>query len=46
VTERTTSIAYVVEAHHGTAAIDVDDAASAIEVLLGRHLDPGMVQRR
>ncbi len=24
----------------------VDDAASAIEVLLGRHLDLGMVQRR
>jgi DNA/RNA-binding domain of Phe-tRNA-synthetase-like protein len=46
VTERTTSIAYVVEAHHGTAAIDVDDAASAIDDLLRRHLRPGEVQRR
>jgi DNA/RNA-binding domain of Phe-tRNA-synthetase-like protein len=46
VTERTTSIAYIVEAHHRTAAIDVDDAASAIEDLLRRHLDPGDVQRR
>jgi DNA/RNA-binding domain of Phe-tRNA-synthetase-like protein len=46
VTERTTSIAYVVEAHHGTAAIDVDDAASAINDLLRRHLRPEEVERR
>jgi DNA/RNA-binding domain of Phe-tRNA-synthetase-like protein len=46
VTERTKSIAYVVEAHHRTAAMDVDDAASAIEDLLRRHLDPREVQRR
>jgi DNA/RNA-binding domain of Phe-tRNA-synthetase-like protein len=46
VTELTTSIVYVVEAHHRTAAIDVNDAASAIEDLLRQHLDPAEVQRR
>jgi DNA/RNA-binding domain of Phe-tRNA-synthetase-like protein len=45
VTERTRSIAYVVEAHHRTAATDVSDAASAIEDLLRRHLDPEEMQR-
>jgi DNA/RNA-binding domain of Phe-tRNA-synthetase-like protein len=45
VTERTTSLAYIVEAHHGSGAIDVDDAASGIDDLLRRHLDPRDVRR-